>query len=368
MDFPAVNNADSNTDEDSSEDFDEEDILMELSPADQQLFEALGSNDATAVQQAFRNGANVNCVRYWDEDLDEDLLESPMYSGETPLLHAVHTGHMEIVRFLIDRGANVLALDEQQQTALHHAAWGNSFDAARELLVEHNANLFALDNNNQTPFDAARELEWVVNSMSGINLSEMTGLFLEVYRNKLENEHGPFALHAIVNAAKYSFAKNVDFHPPMNMLEIILPIGHLGSEHLRVLTHSLDHQVIRNRNDRGEFPIHVACRSNAPVEVLSTLVEIDPATLQIADHTGALPIHWLCGSGAPAEYASVRYLVEQGGRDTDRSQSCGIFATAPSVWIQQFILSNRPVFDSVLPRIGGSTDEWQSISIHDCGR
>ena len=64
--------------------------------------------------------------------------------------------------------------------------------------------------------------------------------------------------------------------------------------------------------------IHGAGQENAPVEVLSMLVEMDPATLQIADHhSGSLPIHLLCCSGTtPAEYCSVRYLVEQGGVGT----------------------------------------------------
>ena len=40
------------------------------------------------------------------------------------------------------------------------------------------------------------------------------------------------------------------------------------------------------------------------------------ATNSPADITGALSIHSLCGSSKPAEYASVRYLVEQGGVGT----------------------------------------------------
>jgi hypothetical protein len=65
------------------------------------------------------------------------------------------------------------------------------------------------------------------------------------------------------------------------------------------------------------LPMHIACQANAPVEFLSMLVEMDPATLQIADRTGSLPIHLLCCRGTAAtEYASVQYLVEQGGVGT----------------------------------------------------
>ena len=53
MDFPAVNNAGSDNDEDWLEDFDGEDILMELSQADQQLLEALSWESTISLCQNY---------------------------------------------------------------------------------------------------------------------------------------------------------------------------------------------------------------------------------------------------------------------------------------------------------------------------
>ena len=75
-----------------------------------------------------------------------------------------------------------------------------------------------------------------------------------------------------------------------------------------MLLHSLDIGSIRNHDESGKLPTHIACQANAPVGVLSMLTEIDPTTLQLADYSSALPIHSLCGSRATAEYANVRYL------------------------------------------------------------
>ena len=91
--------------------------------------------------------------------------------------------------------------------------------------------------------------------------------------------------------------------------------------HFRTLLHSLDTEMIRSRDDSGKLPIHIACQTNAPVEVLAMLIEMDPATLPITDRTGALPIHLLLcssdsGRSTPCKYARVRYLVEQGGVGT----------------------------------------------------
>ena len=136
-----------------------------------------------------------------------------------------------------------------------------------------------------------------------------------MFVEKLAQEHGRLALHAILGATEYRYAKFKGFHPPMYPYEFCVPLGKLRPEQLRTLLHSLNIELIRNRDASGMLPIHIACQANAPVEVLPLLVDMDPATLQIADHTGALPIHLLCCNGT-SEYASVKYLVEQGGVGT----------------------------------------------------
>jgi hypothetical protein len=158
------------------------------------------------------------------------------------------------------------------------------------------------------------------------------------------------SLHVILAAAKYSLDKDDEFHPPRNPLRIRLPLGKLTLQHFRMLLRSLNIESIRNHDDNGKLPIHIACQANAPVEVLSMLVEMDSATLQIADHTGALPIHSLCRSCNRAEYASVRYLVEQGGVGTLVARNrngamtlhilCG--STSPSLQTVQFLVQSFP--------------------------
>ena len=116
---------------------------------------------------------------------DNGLLEIEGSFGKTPLLRALCKEQFGIVRFLLDRGANALATDvdgrttlmlacdngadleivrrllaagvsveardKDQHTALHHAApWGN-VETIRELIVEHNANMFAVDKYGKRP-------------------------------------------------------------------------------------------------------------------------------------------------------------------------------------------------------------------------
>ena len=222
---------------------------------------------------------------------------------------------MEITRLLLAWKADPHARDCRQQTALHYAAgWRSNVDVVRQLIEEHNADVLALDEIGYTPFDEAVHAKRV----------DIVDCLLQLYGNKMTRDHGRLALHAILRSAKYSFVADDDYddwHPPLtaSVVQIRLPLGTLTPAQLpALLLQYLDTDLIRKREKSGQLPVHLACEANAPVEVLTLLVEMDPVTLHIADLTGSLPLHLLCcNSGTtPTDDASVRFLVEQGGVGT----------------------------------------------------
>ena len=307
---------------------------------------------------------------------DEDLLEFGSGSGWTPLHFAIEYRQFDIAHFLMDRGANALAIiedewttlmhachhgadlrlvrrllaagvpvdacGEYQRTAMHYAANRGNIDVMQELIIEHNANIFAVDEDGKTPFDSATQFR---------SAAETCAFFIECYGKKLTDVHGRLAFHAILlKTAEYSFAEDAEFQPPLNPLQIRLPLGMLTLQHFRALRHSLDAESIRHRYKTRKLPIHMACQASAPVEVLSMLTETDPTTLQIADYSGALPIHSLCCSDHPTEYASVRFLVEQGGvgtlaaRNRDGAMPLHVLCGSqnPSLRTVQYMLQSFP--------------------------
>ena len=430
----------------------------EIPKADLDLLEAVTRNDATAVQQAFRNGANGNsysdaysatplmeaCRLGYDEIVQiildagadgwcwdsknrstmeeacanghlstvEILLSHNKYLLEiegscdmTPLLVAIKKRKFEIVRFLLDRGANALATNDEKvtalmlacshwanleivrlllaagvpveardierRTALFYAATSSRTDVIRELVVEHYANIMAVDDNGKTPFDSA---------MLSFSADRISSFLIECYGNILTQQHGRLALPAVLRAAEYSFAEDDEFHPPLSHLRISLSLGDLTLQHFRALLHSLDIESIRNRDGEGKLPIHIACHDGAPVEVLAMIAELDPATLQIADHSGALPIHLLfCRGFSSIEYASVRYLVEQGGvgtlaaRNRDGAMPLHVLCGStidPLLRIVQYLIQSFP--GSVAAQtssgqypfmIAASEPSWTSLSV-----
>ena len=147
-------------------------------------------------------------------------------------------------------------------------------------------------------------------------------------RQQIDARDGRLALHAVLGAAEYSFAIDVEFHPTLNPLRIRLPLGNVTLKHVHMLFHSFAAEFI--------LPIHIACQNNAPVEV------------QLADYSGALLIHLLHHGANFAEYASVRYLVEQGGVGTLAARNrdgalplhvlCG--STSPSLRTVQYLIQS----------------------------
>ena len=95
------------------------------------LMRAVQNNDVAEVKRLIAQGANVN-----ELDANQDA----------PLVMAAYEGHTEIVRLLLEAGADVTAVDPSMKaTALHAAAYAGRTEAAK-LLIQHH-----IDINKQGP-------------------------------------------------------------------------------------------------------------------------------------------------------------------------------------------------------------------------
>jgi uncharacterized protein len=90
------------------------------------LMKAVRKDDVAAVKGLIAAGVNVS---------------EPDANGDAPLVMAAYEGHTEIVRLLLEAGADVTAVDPgMKATALHAAAYAGRTDAAR-LLIEHGVEI-----------------------------------------------------------------------------------------------------------------------------------------------------------------------------------------------------------------------------------
>lgn len=97
------------------------------------LMKAVNRNDIDGVRKLISEGTNVN-------ELDAE--------GNAPLVMAAYKGHNEIVKLLLEAGADVRAVDPgMKATALHAAAYAGRTEAAK-LLIAHK-----IDIDKQGPYN-----------------------------------------------------------------------------------------------------------------------------------------------------------------------------------------------------------------------
>jgi ankyrin repeat protein len=110
------------------------------------LIKAVMEGKKSEVERHLDNGADINCRdkgRWIDLHLGSDLYQRSWQSGErTPLYWASEKGYTEIVKLLIERGADVNACDEFGETPLHRASYNGYLEIA-SILIKEKANIHA---------------------------------------------------------------------------------------------------------------------------------------------------------------------------------------------------------------------------------
>ena len=131
------------------------------------LMKAVQNNDVSAVKKLIAEGVNVS-----ELDANQDA----------PLVMAAYEGRAEIVKLLLEAGADVTAVDPgMRATALHAAAYAGRTEAARLLIQYH------IDINKQGPnngYTALHDAIWqnhietaevIINAGANLNLKSHSG-------------------------------------------------------------------------------------------------------------------------------------------------------------------------------------------------
>ena len=114
------------------------------------LHEASYNGSAKGAQLILEHGANIHA---WNKKGQEPLHR--ILVGLTDTTDALDT-FLDTMRFLLEHGAGVDALDDNYVTPLHVASYNGCVKGAR-LLLEHGANVHLEDEKGSTPFQVALE-------------------------------------------------------------------------------------------------------------------------------------------------------------------------------------------------------------------
>ena len=129
-------------------------LLIKLALDNEANINIIYSNEGRTMLHLAAAHGYVNVVQYFLEDEGFNI-EVRTQFGDTPLHAAVAARQVEVVRLLLQRGANPNAINVERLTPLHIAARGDSVEIVN-LLIEHDANRHAQDQNGRRPQDHAR--------------------------------------------------------------------------------------------------------------------------------------------------------------------------------------------------------------------
>jgi ankyrin repeat protein/HEAT repeat protein len=242
---------------------------------DASLFQQSGSGTAKEVAALLQQGASVSAVQL---------------AGRTPLHVAAQRGHLEVMRLLIDAGADVNARAENGHSVLAAAAWSNT--EAVQLL---------LDSGAAPSADALL-------AAAGLGRIETAKLLVEAGVPPQAGLSGA-AQAGRLDLAKWLLDKGAtalgDASDPYSPLH---PAASQGGPAMVELL--LDHDADPNRLDKNQqTPLHRAVMGDGDLRVVQSLVAAG-AKLNIPNKDGVTPVRLAGIRGAKPIYD---WLVEQNG-------------------------------------------------------
>ena len=125
-----------------------------ISTSSVDLLTAIDEGNATIIKQHIDAGTNIN---------DYPIPEGLAFEGAQPIHLAVIKGNAEIVKMLLDNGAqiDIKAKNRDQATPLHWAVFFQQKEMV-SLLIKSGANINALDAHGGTPVDTATYVKLTV--------------------------------------------------------------------------------------------------------------------------------------------------------------------------------------------------------------
>ncbi|MEZ0260605.1 MAG: ankyrin repeat domain-containing protein [Alphaproteobacteria bacterium] len=154
------------------------------------FFQAIESNKLEEVAKLFREGADLNARTTQRGLLGNTAMD---YStGATPLHAAALLGNTEVVAFLLEKGANPRAKDDDGHTPLDYAILGHRYNEA--ILQRKEGSMFSLTSTVNKAASKVGKYEEIITQLQGHGAKP--GMFALPDRFRRDNPDGPGSFNA----------------------------------------------------------------------------------------------------------------------------------------------------------------------------
>lgn len=274
------------------------------------------NNFKTAVDifEAARIG-DLNSVKYWIEKQGIDInIKSSGYSPKTPLQVACANGHLEIVKYLLVKKADV------NGTQLESAVENGHLDVVKYLIEEK-----AVDIKSDRHISFNLSLIRKVTEKGYLNLMkyliEKTGVDINSDVFNGQTLLHVAAYYSPLDVFKYLVEeKKVDLNTKTYRQETALYIA-AEWERFEIVKYLVEKGAdVTIANSIEEFSVLHAAALNGPLDAVKYLVEnkgIDP---NIKSHSGYTPLMWAANGG---QLNIVKYLTEERKVNVNATDSAG---------------------------------------------
>ncbi|XP_065915159.1 transient receptor potential cation channel subfamily A member 1-like isoform X2 [Dysidea avara] len=242
---------------------------------------------------------------------DYTKLHSKSQHGFTLLHHAAKENKAKIIEFLVSKGCDIDADDDDEQTALHKAAMFGCSEAAK-VLLENRGDVNRSDGNGNTPLHIA--------IISGGDVKVIETLITKADPS-IKNNKGQNALHVAVKYHKIDTIKLILNHPHISTiisdpddegyipLHLAVSLGHFDTTEQFLNRQDLGIDISASTK-KGKTIIHLAATAN-DANLLAFILEVPNALYLInkPDKFSHIPIHDAAEHGSLKQ---VSMLLDRG--------------------------------------------------------
>lgn len=268
----------------------------------------------TELQKAIYTGDEQEALQYIESDYE---LDTPDFSGKTPLHHAVIMGNLAIVKALVGKGVLLDSCDRMGCPPIYYA---EELPEIKQFLEINNAHPFdlsllepdlaitelhlAAESGN---LDEVREIVQKDNAL--VNATDRAGrtpLYSAIFNGRLD------VMDELINSGALMNVSDIDMQSP---LEYALMFGQYEAAIKCIVSGS----EVNNYDKYGDLPIHIAAK-NSQYDLIKALVA-HGANVNEVDCFGRTPLELVVENNVKKDESSIDIIdfLLKNGADADRA-------------------------------------------------